>query len=124
MTLFSRLACCALLAATSVCAFAQNVPLRMFPPSVKFATLRVGPAFDATLNKDPVRLSPGLRLYTQQNMMVLPSTVVNQPVKVAYVLDIQGFVKEAWILSDNEIQSVEIKDKDKGFWSFLSNPFQ
>lgn len=124
MTMLRRTVCSVLLAATAapLLAMAQELPLRMFPPAVKYATLRVSPNFEATLNKDPARLSPGVRIFTPQNMMVLPNMVVNQPVKVAYVLDIQGFVQQAWILSDKEASNVKVESK--GFFSFMSSPFQ
>ena len=122
MSILSRFACSILIAATSVCAFAQELPMRMFPPSVKFATLRVASITEASLNKDVVRLSPGFRLFTQQNMIILASMVVNQPVKVAYTLDTLGLVQQAWILSENEVQKVE--PVSRGFFSFSSSPFQ
>lgn len=122
MSIFRRFACIALFGATALTVFAQELPMRMFPPSVKFATLRVAPNYEASLNKEVVRLSPGLRLFTPQNMMVLPNMIVNQPVKVAYTVDIQGFVQQAWILTDSEVQRVQ--PVDRGFFSFSSNPFQ
>ena len=50
MSILRRFACIALLAATSVAVSAQELPMRMFPPSVKFATLRVSPNYEASLN--------------------------------------------------------------------------
>lgn len=122
MSILRRFVCSTLLAVTAFGAFAQELPMRMFPPAVKFATLRVSPAYEVSLNKEPARMSPGMRLYTPQNMMVLPNMVVNQPVKVAYTLDIQGLIQQAWILTDNEVARVQ--PVDRGFFSFSSNPFQ
>lgn len=122
MFIITRLFCSVFLVATSFVTFAQELPLRMFPPAVKFATLRVSPNYEASLNQQPVRLSPGLRLFTPQNMMVLPNMIVNQPVKVAYTLDVQGLVQQAWMLSENEASKVQ--PVDRGFFSFTSNPFQ
>lgn len=123
MTMLRRTLCSALFAAATlpVLTFAQELPQRIFPPAVKYGTLRVTPSLDATLNNQPARLSPGLRIFTPQNMMILPNMVV-QPLKVAYVLDIQGFVQQVWILSEKEAGNV--KSENKGFLSFLSGPFQ
>ena len=112
----------ALLAATSFVSMAQELPMRMFPPAVKYATLRVAPNYEATLNKDAVRLSPGFRLYTPQNIIILYNMVVNQPVKVAYTLDVQGLIQQAWILTDNEVS--KIQPAERGFLFFSSGPFQ
>lgn len=117
-----RFAIGALLAATSVASIAQELPMRMFPPAVKYATLRVAPNYEATLNKDSVRLSPGFRLYTPQNIIILYNMVVNQPVKVAYTLDVQGLIQQAWILTDNEVS--KIQPAERGFFSFSAGPFQ
>lgn len=122
MSILRRLACVALLSAMSVCAAAQELPMRMFPPAVKYATLRVASNYEATLNKDSVRLSPGFRLYTPQNIIILYNVVVNQPVKVAYTLDVQGLIQQAWILTDNEVS--KIQPAERGFFYFSSGPFQ
>ena len=122
MSVLRRFFCISLLSGVSMVALSQELPMRIFPPSAKFAMLRIAPNYDASLNTAPVRLSPGMRLFTPQNMMVLPHTIVNQPVKVAYTLDTQGFVQQAWMLSENEVKNVPTVDR--GLLSFSSKPFQ
>lgn len=95
---------CVLLAFTSAAATlcAQELPLRIIPTTAQYGMLHTTSAFEATIDRKAVRLSPGMRLFNPQNMMVLPSSILQQNTNVAYTLDVQGFVQQAWILTPGE----------------------
>lgn len=82
--------------------FAQDSPLRIFPSGLQYGTLRVAPTFEASINNKEVRLAPGMPLYNASNMLIAPFSLGAETPLVGYTLDAQGFVKQAWILSDSE----------------------
>lgn len=125
MPLSRRFCCNALVAmglgALSLAALAQ-VPWRTFPPGTQYATLRMGAYPQATLNKNPTTLSPGLRVFTQQNIIILYNQIPTTPVDVAYKMDTQGYVQSLWILTHSEVASV--KSQGTGTWPFGTRFFQ
>jgi hypothetical protein len=58
----------------------------------------------ALLNGKPVRLSPGVRIRNQQNMIQLSGTLLEQKLLVHYTLDGMGQVRDVWLLTDEEAQ--------------------
>ena len=82
------------------CASAQS---RAFPQN----TLRGAIVFNAdrqlTLNGRDTSLTPGARVRNQQNMIVLPETLVGAKWLVNYTFDMGGAqVRDVWILTPDE----------------------
>jgi hypothetical protein len=48
-------------------------------------------------------LSPGAKIFGQQNTIVMHSTLVNSAVIVNYTIDNQGYVDRVWILTNEEL---------------------
>ncbi len=61
---------------------------------------------EATLDGQPVRLSPGARLRGTNHLLVLSGSVVGQDLPVVYKKDSLGLVHEAWILTEDEFTEV------------------
>ena len=97
-------------------AWAQNLPLRQFPPAAQFGTLTLKSLTEATVGDAPLQVSPGLRIFNPQNLMVLGNTILGTPYKVAYRLDTAGFLQEVWILTPSEIE--ERSEKFSSGWTF------
>jgi hypothetical protein len=57
---------------------------------------------EALLNGKPVRLSPGVRIRNQQNLIQLSGSLLEQRLVVNYTLDGMGQVREVWLLTDEE----------------------
>jgi hypothetical protein len=57
---------------------------------------------DALLNGKPVRLSPGARIRSPQNTLLLSGALLEQKLRVNYRLDGFGQVHDVWILSAEE----------------------
>ena len=57
---------------------------------------------EALLNGKPVRLSPGVRIRNQQNMIQLSGSLLEQRVLVNYRLDGLGQVRDVWLLTEEE----------------------
>jgi hypothetical protein len=90
-----------LLAAASGVAFAQTLQ-RPFPANAWRGELVIGQPPQATLDGQPVRMAPGLRIRNLDNLLVLSGTLVGQRLLVHYTLDNQGLLQDAWILSAAE----------------------
>jgi hypothetical protein len=83
-------------------AVAQTQPVRNFPDSALRAKMVVVQPPEITLNGERARLSPGSRIRSQTNMLVLSGALVGQEVLVNYVRDGQGLVHEVWVLNPAE----------------------
>ncbi|HEX5738582.1 MAG TPA: hypothetical protein VFY22_08735 [Hydrogenophaga sp.] len=81
---------------------AQAQATRNFPDSALRAKMVVVQPPEITLNGEPARLSPGSRIRSQTNMLVLSGSLVGQAVTVNYVRDGQGLVHEVWMLTEAE----------------------
>ena len=76
--------------------------VRPFPPSAKRAVLQVTYPPEVLLNGKAARLSPGARIKSVNNLLVMSGSLSGQSVIVNYVLDPLGLVHEVWILNATE----------------------
>ena len=112
----------------TVPAQAQQVPaalgnVRNFPDASLRGTLLVTGMYDAQLDGKPIRMAPGMRLFSPQNALVQTPTVVNQSFTVNYVKEAStGMLLTAWILSKGEAaQKRAGQDKARSFFFFPSD---
>lgn len=80
---------------------AQNAP-RPFPAQALRGTLVVVQPPVIQLDGQPARLSPGSRIRSANNMLVLSGSLVNQELTVNYTLEPGGMVHDVWILTEAE----------------------
>ena len=89
---------------------AQQVPtgtgmVRNFPEAALRGALTVTGANEARLNGQPIRMAPGMRLFSPQNTLVMAHTVIGQTFKVNYVIEQStGMLHAAWILTQGEAE--------------------
>ena len=86
---------------------AQQAPTpagqRHFPEAALRGELKVLNAAEAELNGKPVRLAPGLRIFNPGNALVFAHSLINQPIKVNYVIEAgTGMLHTVWILTEAE----------------------
>ena len=103
--LCAALACSALLASLPVAA--QALPglgiSRPFPDAAKRGTLTFTTTAQAQLNGKPIRVAPGMRLFSPQNTLLMTHSVLGKTFKVNYVLEAStGMLHAAWILTEGE----------------------
>ncbi len=96
LALFATL--CLGLAVSSATAQVQ----RNFPADALRGTLVVANAPEITLNGAPARMAPGARIRGQNNMLAMSASLTGQRLLVHYTLDMQGNVKDVWILTPEE----------------------
>lgn len=76
---------------------------RTFPDAALRGTLTITAASDATLNGRPIRMAPGMRLFSPQNSLIMAHMVLGQSFKVNYLIEPStGMLQSAWILSQGE----------------------
>ena len=75
---------------------------RLFENNALRGELLVTAPPEARLNGKPVRLSPGVRIRNQQNMIQLSGTLLEQRMLVNYTLDGMGQIREVWLLTEEE----------------------
>ena len=86
---------------------AQQAPTpagqRHFPEAALRGQLTIASSAEARLNNANVRLAPGLRIFNTNNALVFAHTLINQPLKVNYVLEAStGMLHTVWILTEAE----------------------
>lgn len=82
-------------------AFAQAT-IRQFPDKAIRATMVVTAPPAITMDGQAMRLSPGARIRSTTNTLVLSGTLVGQQLTVNYLPDMQGLVHEVWLLTEAE----------------------
>lgn len=97
-----------------IAAAPAQAQIRPIPASAKLATLKLGVFPEAELNGKAVRLGPGTRIYNQDNIIVIPSTLLGVTTVVAYVTGTLGEVVSVWILKDAEIKEMRARQKRSG----------
>jgi len=97
------LALCAALLATAAPAQAQEPAQRTFPAAAQRGNLKIASPVEAVLNGKPIRLAPGLRIFSPQNALVFAHTLIGQPLKVNYVIETStGMLHTVWMLTEAE----------------------
>ncbi len=82
---------------------AQGV-VRTFPPKALRGQLEVIAPPTILINGQAQRLSPGARIKSTKNLIVMSASLVGKQLLVNYVTDPQGLIHEVWILTPAEAQ--------------------
>lgn len=91
--------------------------MRQFPANAEVGRLEVTTPPVVLLNNQPARLSPGSRIRSANNLVVLPASLVGQQHWVRLVKDPQGLLHEVWILSEAETQAQRSQLPVFGNWT-------
>lgn len=82
--------------------FAQIPDVRNFPANTKRGVLNMSQYPDVLIDGKPRNTAPGLRIYDDQNMFMLPTQVTGNYIIINYLEDNFGEVIKIWILTDAE----------------------
>lgn len=100
--------------ATASAQLARNLPA----DSLR-GTLAIEEPPIALLNGAPIRLAPGVRIRGQNNMLATTGAFAGQSFIVNYTLDMQGQVKEVWVLTNEELAKPWPKTREEAAsWRF------
>ena len=100
-----------LVALATAPAQAQSRPI---PDTARLAKLTLGVFPEAELDGKRVTLGPGVRIFSRDNMLVLPASQKDQTSVVAYVTGSLGEVITVWILNDAEVKQIRARARKSG----------
>jgi hypothetical protein len=107
------------LSATVLVAQAQAVVARQFPANALRGEMVFGQPPEVLLNEKPARMVPASRIRGPNNLLVLSGALMGTKAKVHYTLDNQGFVKDVWILREDELKKPWPSTREEAQrWSF------
>ena len=115
-----RCALAALTAAAFVMPAAAQVQ-RAFPQNAMRGALVMSAPPDVTLNGQPARLAPGVRIRSQTNMLEMTGALTGQRLLVNYTLEnTGGLINNVWILRPEEaaVRPWPTKLEELQTWSF------
>ena len=95
---------------------------RNFPADALRGALEVVNAPEIVLNGSPARLAPGARIRGQNNMIAMSGAIAGQRLLVHYTIDMNGHIKDVWILTPEEAarQPWPTTPQQAASWSFDS----
>ena len=92
---------------------------RNFPVNSFRGTLAVAHPPQAMLNGEPARLAPGVRIRGQNNLLATTGAFAGQSFVVNYTIDMQGQIKDVWVLTDDELAKPWPKTREEAAsWRF------
>jgi hypothetical protein len=107
------------LSAATFFAQAQAVVARQFPANALRGEMVFGQPPEVQLNEKPARMVPASRIRGPNNLLVLSGALIGTKAKVHYTLDNQGFVKDVWILREDELKKPWPSTREEAQrWSF------
>jgi hypothetical protein len=75
---------------------------RPFPPSAKRGKISFGYAPDIAIDGKPRQLSPAARIFSDENLTVVPNMLADAVFIVNYTEDMNGNIDRVWILTPEE----------------------
>ena len=80
--------------------------IRVFPKAAAYGEMVAQNHPLLTIDGKPEQLSPGARIFNQQNLLVLSGQLVGQPLPVNYLRDGGGQIYQVWILNSEEVKEI------------------
>src|SRR5664280_93267 len=74
---------------------------RNFPQNALRGAIVFGQAPEITLNGQPARLAPGTRIRDMNNMVIVPSGLLDARFLVHYTIDLYGLVKDCLLYTSD-----------------------
>ncbi len=90
------------------------VGVRQFPAAALRGTMQMQTPPDLVINGKPERLSPGHRIRSASNMVVMSGQITGLSLQVNYLRNASGEIHEVWILSRREIQDDRESQREGG----------
>ena len=92
--------------------------VRAFPKTALYGEMTVQNHPFISIDGKAEQLSPGARIFDQQNYLVLSGRLVNQTLPVNYVRDGGGQIHQIWILNAEELKDIRAASH-RGIFDFL-----
>ena len=92
-----------------------TLSIRQFPASALRGELEVKAPPIIALDGKADRLSPGARIHSTSNLLVMTAPLIDQKLTVNYLRENTGLVHEVWILNSEEIKLKRPNSKNSWF---------
>jgi hypothetical protein len=81
---------------------------RTFPEQAKRGDLKAYEYPSMKIGDRVYRLSPGSRIFNEQNLIIMPASLQVQTAPVMYMLDMSGDLSRLWLLTGEEAARVPV----------------
>jgi hypothetical protein len=78
---------------------------RSFPPNARRGKMTPGWAPDIVIDGKPRQLSPAARIFSEENLTVVPGSLREKDIVVNYTEDMNGNIDRVWILTREEARA-------------------
>lgn len=86
----------------------QALAERTFPEQAKRGDLKAYEYPSMKIGDRVYRLSPGSRIFNEQNLIIMPASLQVQTAPVMYMLDMSGDLSRLWLLTGEEAATVPV----------------
>jgi hypothetical protein len=86
---------------------------RMFPPSAYRGELKAHEYPHYKIGSRSYRMSPGGRIFNQQNLIIMPVSLQEQTAQIMYAVDINGQLSAIWLLTPEEAAKYKLSKLDE-----------
>lgn len=96
---------------------------RNFPEGTLRGSFLMVEAPEIQLDGHADRLSPGARIRSAQNMLLMPATLIGQKLRVNYTRDASNLVSQVWVLTPDEARVARASAVRPGrsLWPFAAS---
>ena len=85
---------------------------RLFPPNASRGELKAHQYPLYKIGNRTYRMSPGGRIFSQQNLIMMPASLQQQAGQIMYAVDINGQLSAIWILTPEEARKYKLSKVD------------
>ena len=85
---------------------------RMFPPNANRGELKAHQYPIYKIGNRSYRMSPGGRIFSQQNLIIMPVSLLQQTAQIMYSIDINGQLSAIWLLTPAEAKKYKFSKLD------------
>jgi len=85
---------------------------RLFPPNASRGELKAHQYPLYKIGKRTYRMSPGGRIFSQQNLIMMPASLQGQTGQIMYAVDINGQLSAIWLLTPEEAKKYKLSKVD------------
>lgn len=77
--------------------------------TAKFGNMIIQDNNQLTLNEKPHSFAPAVKIFSDRQRLIRPSSLLNEKVAVAYIIDRHNDVSQVWVLTQEEVKQITSK---------------
>jgi hypothetical protein len=80
-----------------------------YQKTAKFAYMIIQDNNQLTLDAKPHNFAPAVKIFSDRQRLIRPSSLLNEKVAVAYLIDRHNDVSQVWVLTQEEVKQISTK---------------